>query len=685
MVYTLDDITIGFELELADINKSEFQLPVGYKWSDDETIVNSIGKLVTAKSNFGGELNTKPFLYRDKKEWDNFENIFNSLLEVGFTINWAHGFAVHIGIPNIDLEGLKNIFIFSYYCGNYIYRICNIGEWSKWSNQAPIPNYDYYSKVRSCSNFDELKNVLANSSAKGFIRHLINVTSFFKHNTVEFRLFNSTYDFSYIKNSGLFAYKVLLYALNHDEEDFSNIRSYEDFLECIDFKEELAPLCSPLIFSGNQDGEAERYVAKQVTYNTKMYSYIQRLSKDCKKFCLVNSDLFSELIVLKELLVGVDIYYYNSEPFLNLLYEISVGIYPISTIVFSGVYSFLNDVDIDDEDSKVVMLSKILFVQKTLKYSGSYEYSKKEFAAIVEKARDSLIKYNKFSRKLIEVLSSVKYRYAVLNECLVEDFDVVLYQYHFNSKLNIKYLCKYVSLELDKNRLTNNYYDTQELLKLFRGTFFMYSENAYLDLFKVGKVDNKYLYSNKEIETVLYNSSNSSNNSYSIIPPPDDYELDFSKIKIIHVKPIQFMQVQKVYVKKVDKVNMTVFPFLVVDDKYCFGGFGFNWSKDEDFDLWLLSDFSTNNNIYRLSKLIVLYTKSTFVSKFLSRSLCSKVDSYYTNVYTSNSVSMKYRGVADKHKDKSDGNKCLIYTNKFGTEDFSTIKNTYEQWLKKKK
>ena len=62
------------------------------------------------------------------------------------------------------------------------------------------------------------------------MRHFVNIASYFVRQTVEFRLFNSTTEFSEIMDCIMFTYRFVDYALKHTEEDFKAIKSVDDFV-----------------------------------------------------------------------------------------------------------------------------------------------------------------------------------------------------------------------------------------------------------------------------------------------------------------------------------------------------------------------------------------------------------------------------------------------------------------------
>jgi len=154
-------------------------------------------------------------------------------------------------------------------------------------------------------------------------------------------------------------------------------------------------------------------------------------------------------------------------------------------------------------------------------------------------------------------------------------------------------------------------------------------------------------------------------------------------VKICRVKPTILHIAQDLYIKKVEKTSGSRFAFLVFYDKYLLGGFGFDLPRHrglDEYDLWLLSDFCTNNNIFRLSKFILYLIKTDYVKRSLSRSRRKDQSTVFTKVYTHLPVSMKYRGVFNKLG--RDGN-SLLYETVLGT--MGTVKDAFDKYQSLKK
>ena len=176
----------------------------------------------------------------------------------------------------------------------------------------------------------------------------------------------------------------------------------------------------------------------------------------------------------------------------------------------------------------------------------------------------------------------------------------------------------------------------------------------------------------------------------SYTEPKDNLQIiDPGKLKIVQVSPSQLRYFQQRYIKKVRKVSLCKFGFLVFYENDVLGGFGFDYSKIVDFDLWLLSDFCTNNAVPRLSKLILMCIKSKQVQRTISRATGRYISYIYTKVYTHAPVSMKYRGQftkfdKSKWKEKDIYEDYLMYVTNLGQiTDNEEIINQYQQSLKR--
>lgn len=659
-IYKSGDIftrTIGFELEIPDVERAAITLPEGYAWSKDEQITNTDGVKYSPNAKFGGEINTRP-LRICQKDRAELRKLLHDCYSNKGKIAWGNGHDMHIYAGDLTLEQIKNLWIFGYYTDAYIRKACDIGEWFQYHTMLPTPTLEFFEKIRNVQNFEELKNVLANSSNKGFIRHPINVTSYYKHKTIEFRLYQTTYNFEEVEASVLFTFRFFNYGITHTEEDFKKITSYEQFCKVLKIRYPMAKKLCPMIFAGNQDVEGERMVAVPKQYSSSMVKMLLQNTEGT--LCCVNPNLFQlELSLFKHR----EIVIYNQEEFNDIAYKLANK---KLVLHYYGDFEFLEKYN---DEQPVTQLALLLIVHKIKKFVGSdLEYKVKKLDAILSRLDETVEKAKMSMEKMMELLTNARYVFGSLNQA-IENEDNVVFQYERNSKLSstVSTLKKYTDYAETYVRIPTDYYDFVERIPEGK-KFYILSENQYLfNLNKLAKVGNTYLYGNvkkgdkkmqaKVVQTPIF--------SYEI--PPDDLVIDdVAKLKIEKIAPTSFSTIQRNFVKKVHKFTLPMLSYVVMYDKYVVGAFGFNWSKKDEFDLWLLSDFCTNNNIPRAAKFVLMCILSKDVQKSVSRWRTALTTSLYTKVYTSHPVSMKYRGLFKKDKENCEPGK-LFYTAEFGS------------------
>jgi hypothetical protein len=112
-------------------------------------------------------------------------------------------------------------------------------------------------------------------------------------------------------------------------------------------------------------------------------------------------------------------------------------------------------------------------------------------------------------------------------------------------------------------------------------------------------------------------------------------------------------------------------------DGKAFGFSGFSKMLSTTDLIFAQSDFVTNSDSKKLSKLLIMLSLSSEVRMIIARKMLNYYDGIKTTVYTDNAVSMKYRGVYElERRDKGK----LIYTGKFTKQ---TLNDIYRSWLKK--
>ncbi len=663
--------TIGFELEIPDVERSAVRLPEGYSWSKDEQITNTDGIRYSPSAKFGGEINTRPLriCQEDRQE---LKQLLQSCYDNGGKIAWGFGYDMHIYAGDCSLEQIKNLWIFGYYADAFIRKVCDLGEWFQYHTMLPTPTLEYLEKIRNVSSFDELRDTLANSSNKGFIRHPINVTSFFKHKTIEFRIYNTTYDFAEVEASVLFTFRFFNYGITHTEEDFKKIKTYEDFCRLLKVRYKLASKICPLIFSGDQEKEGIRMTATPLQYSSSVVKTILKNTEG--PICCVNPNLFAlELSLYKHR----EIVIYNQNELNDLIYKLANK---MVVLHWHGDFDFIERYNDETPETQLALL---LLVHKIKKFVGSnLDYKVNKLEAIKAKLGETIEKAKLSTSKLVDMLTNVRYVCANLNSAINNE-DNVFFQYEHNSKLNstISAVKKYSDYSCLFERTPTDYYEFVERIPQGK-KFYLISENKYIsNLHKLSKVGRAYLYGNTFCGDKKVVSKVQTSIVGTMEYPPDDLRIDDpSKLEICKVSPTMFSSIQRVFVKKVSKFTLPMLAYIIRYDRYCIGAFGFNWAKKDGFDLWLLSDFSTNNRIPRLAKLVLLCILSSEVKKSVSRWKAEMVTTLYTKVYTSHPVSMKYRGIFNKDKENCEPGR-LFYTAEFGSAgDREDIINKYKKY-----
>ena len=215
--------TFGVEIEMCNLNRDLVSLPAGYSWSKDEEIVNTDG---SSNRRFGGEVNTPPLRVTSMDDIHGLKAVYESMVSAGGVIKWTTYTHVHIYAGDLGVEQLKRVFLFFYICYPYFKRYARISEWDeKVTILMPPPMEKHYEGVLAAQSFNDIREVFTNQSKKGFVRHAVNISAYFKTKTIEFRTFHATTDFLMAMNCVFSAYRIFYYAVNHDIDDFKSISS----------------------------------------------------------------------------------------------------------------------------------------------------------------------------------------------------------------------------------------------------------------------------------------------------------------------------------------------------------------------------------------------------------------------------------------------------------------------------
>lgn len=652
----IQDRTFGIEIEMCNLERSKVSLPEGYSWSKDEQIYNTDGS--TNKS-FGGEVNTPPLHICCLKDLHDLRSVYESMVVAGGKIKWSIDTHVHIYAGDLSVDQIKKVFLFFYVCYPYFKKYAHISDWDELVfNAQPVPTEKYFEGVKNAQTFDELQNLFTNQSKKGFIRHAVNISAYFKTKTIEFRTFHATDDFYRAMNCVYSAYRIFYYAISHELEDYQSITSYQQFCEVTGLKYDVPNELCPLLYQGNPYSAIETFMTAPLAYNSEMVSALHDavITNGHKEICIVNGFMYYyELFFLDKVEVSI----YCQDAYCYLLYMLANG---KTSLTYKDKLAWLEDYN-NPTPSRQLALA--LYAVKLQKYFMSESARNSAvFEALKIKARESIEKTEEANERLMRLLTTCDFHVGTLEEA-IKNKKVIFFNFgrmEKKQKRAFKLISENSDLKLDFSVESNDYYNLVESIPS-DSYFYYFSNSPYLrNLHKIAMWNNssgerrsagRFLYCNKP---TAQNNASTSYSSYRIecneIVPPDDLEItDASKLMIERVTPPLLHCLQKKYIKKVDQCSVCQFAFVVKYDKYTLGGFGFTLPQHKGYDLFQLTDFCTNNAIPRLSKLILYCIQSVGVQRYLSRrmrKLCEKVISC---AYTHKPVSMKYRGVYKKVKE----------------------------------
>mgnify|MGYP002730141000 FL=1 len=648
--------TFGIEIEMCNLERAKVTLPEGYSWSKEESIDNTD---CSSNKQFGGEVNTPPLHLCCLKELHDLRSVYESMVAAGGKIKWSIDTHVHIYVGDLSVDQLKKVYLFFYVCYPYFKRYAKISDWDEnIFNAKPIPTEKYFEGVKNAQTFDDLQTLFTNQSKKGFIRHAVNISAYFKTKTIEFRTFHATDDFYRAMNCVYSAYRIFYYAISHELEDYQSITSYKQFCEVTGLKYDTPDELCPLLYQGNPYSAIEAFMTMPLPYNSEMVSALYDAVKanGHKEICIVNGFMYYyELFFLDKVEVSI----YCQDAYCYLLYMLANG---KTSLTYKDKLAWLEDYN-NPTPSRQLALA--LYAVKLQKYFMSESARNSAvFEALKIKARESIEKTEEANERLMRLLTTCDFHVGTLEEA-IKNKKVIFFNYgriEKKQKRAFKLISENSDLKSDFSVARNDYYNLVESIP--RDSYFYYFSNSpYLrNLHKIAMWNNssgerrsagRFLYCNKP---TAQNNASTSYSSYRIecneIVPPDDLEItDANKLKIERVDASLLHCLQKKYIKKVDQCSVCTYAFAVKYDKYTLGGFGFTLPQHKGYDLFQLTDFCTNNAIPRLSKLILYCIQSVGVQRYLSRrmhKLCEKVISC---AYTHKPVSMKYRGVYKKVKE----------------------------------
>jgi len=678
--------TFGIEIEMCNLDRQQVELPEGFSWSKDEEIVNTDG---SCNKRFGGEVNTPPLNVFSMKDLHNLKKCYESMVKAGGKIKWTTYTHVHIYAGDLSVEQIKKVWLFFYICYPYFKRYTKLSDWDELTfNCQPLPTEKYYNGLLEADSYDNIRELFTNQSKKGFIRHAVSISAYFKTKTIEFRTYHGTSDFYSAMNCVYSTYRLFYYAISHELEDFKSISSYEEFCKAIGLKYDVPPELVPLLYQGNPYSAIETFQTKSLAYNSKQASALWEAIQNHghKELCIVNGFMYYYELYFQD---KVKVSIYAQDPYCHLLYLIANG---KMNLKYRDKLGWLEEYNNGSVERQMALA---LYAEKLQKFSMS-ESDRND--AIIEsvkmRAKESIERTEKACVKLIDLLKTCEYHIGTLNDA-VKEKKVIFFNYGKDKtqKRTFKLIQENSDLEMDFNVKRNDYYEIIETLP--KGTYFYYISNSpYLrNMYKLAMWNTsngdrwsagRFLYCNKPSNTNQVTTSYKSNHvEVNEIVPPDDLEItNPTSLRIARVSSDYLYALQKKYIRKVDMCSRCTYAFVVMYEKYTLGGFGFTLPQHKGYDLFQLTDFCTNNNIPRLAKLILYCIQTEDVQMELSRrmhKLCEKVISC---AYTHKPVSMKYRGVYTKVKEHCTSS-YLAYEGELGKfKDNKVVIEKYQTLLK---
>lgn len=235
----------------------------------------------------------------------------------------------------------------------------------------------------------------------------------------------------------------------------------------------------------------------------------------------------------------------------------------------------------------------------------------------------------------------------------------------------------------------------EETIQFMRRGDFLYladydrQEDGLFAVVKTGRMKNVYLYSNLPFKKSYIMPVSKSTRS-DIHYLPDSYKIGpQSVLSFRKTDNARLNYYKDVFLKKGIDHTTGLSPLLVLLDGYLFGFLMFDvirYGMDQDKSVrgvYLLSDFIIAHPIEKLSKLVLLATKTIELQEILKAKFLQSCEFILTTAFTDKPVSMKYRGVYQLQKRvaaSAKGPAFLQYTTECGK---ITCKEAVQTWIKK--
>lgn len=670
--------TYGFELEFADTNNADLVLPTGYGWTTNDLtrMHNSDGSAVTKTGKHGGEINTRPYKY-EQDDLDELKWFIDHLRENGGYLMWNEGFDAHFYIKHLPLDVIKRLFELSYYTATHVKKIFKFANWFENKYLAPNPDYSYVRKVNAVESIEEIPAIFANGSQKGHIRFMINLVPITKIGTVEFRLFNSSWNFEEMDECIRFMYSYIDYAYkNTDVSKYKELNSVEACEKAFNVDSNKTPnFTDPLIWAEEHTNNMT-IVGEGVRKNRVVMGKIVDATKSFDTVHVVNSFFMDiEQVLCQEKSVVL----YTKELFTFIAYKIILE--EDFRFELKEPFEFIEI----DEGTKAERLAKLYLFEQVKKCLAGNAHQSRRLNDFKTNIKSILERMVPDCQKVIDRIAGKKIQVIkgdledALNNTYGDDKAIVVYQSEFNQseKSASNSLASYSGIEWQR---WATFYSKLDISTV---NYVVVSKNKFLGLEKVLRDGRTFVYSNVEMKT---------SNRYSARPNkpvmykkiPDDHIITKkSTIKYIRASMSEIDYLRSIYLKKDILLGSAIFNYLWFVDDFLIGATMFDYSKQAQSGgdkVWMKSDFVVDSPIPKLSKLLIMAVKSKEFKEELDFKYRTCVDYITTTVFSNNSVSMKYRGVFEL--DKRESGK-LYYDAKAGS--IPSMKAVITEYLQKSK
>lgn len=633
--------TFGFELEFADADKTLIELPKGYSYTDNDLarMHNSDGSPVTHTGRYGGEINTRPYRHT-KEDLEELKNFIHQIRDAGGYLIWNEGFDAHFYIKDLPLETIKRLFELSYWVAPYLKKIWDLAEWFENKYISPSPEWSYVEKMNRVQSIEEIPQVFANSSHRGHIRFYLNFVPISKIGTMEFRLFNASWEWEKVYESIKSMYSYVDYAVkNTDTSKYKEIDSIEKCIEVFGINPDNVPRKhNPLLWAGEHNNFMS-LVGEPFSKNRAMMGKIYESCKPFGTVHIVNS--FNADI--EQVLTNERIVVYTKSLFMYYFYSI---ILKDERFSLAEPFGWLKM----EEGTKAERIAKLFLFQDIKKSNNDDFYHQSIWSDYKNNFDKYVTKYKGTAEKIVSRLENKNIEVVigdVLDAIKVSDDDSILvYQSEFSVKRkSVDNALAYLT-ETEPIRISTPY----SKVNLENINYLVITMNAYMGLPKLFRQDRKFIYSNliDRVKPVnMYSGRKLKPLPYKKLP--DDHQItEKSEIKFIRASMGEVDYLRTMYLKKDILLGGSPFSYLWFIDDYLFGASMFDFTKqqsDTHSKAWMKSDFVIDSKQPKLSKLLIMAVLSKEFKEELDIKYKMNTDIIHTTVFTNNPVSMKYRGV----------------------------------------